>query len=170
MFNSSTEKKLPVGLIYCWKKRKKSKIILDVCRIRMCFLGSGRYIYIELGKQELGQAILEYNCVLHSNHFHPSFQFYVDTFHTSHIRAIPCQRSKKKGQCQKVDFFNEMWKIIGQIDDFDRFLNNSCNLGVFLAKNKKYPKMTVLKKWKLKKNVFFWRLNNLFQISYIFFL
>ena len=44
-----------------------------------------------------------------------------------------------------------MWKIIGQIDDFDSFLNNSCNLGVFLAKNQKYPKMTVLKKWKLKK-------------------
>ena len=44
-----------------------------------------------------------------------------------------------------------MWKIIGQIDDFDRFLNNSYNLGVFLAKNQKYPKMTDLKKSKLKK-------------------
>jgi hypothetical protein len=32
------------------------------------------------------------------------------------------------------------------MDDFDRFLNNFCNLGVFLAKNQKYPKMTVLKK------------------------
>ena len=63
-------------------------------------------------------------------------------------RAIPCQRSEKKGQRQKVDFFYETWKIIGQIDDFDRFLNNSCNFGVFLAKNQKYPKMTVLKKWK----------------------
>jgi hypothetical protein len=29
---------------------------------------------------------------------------------------------------------------MGQIDDFDRFLNNSCNLGVFLAKNQKYQK------------------------------
>ena len=48
-------------------------------------------------------------------------------------------------------FFNEMWKIIGQIDDFDHFLNNSCDLEVFLAKNQKCPKMTVLKKWKLKK-------------------
>ena len=44
-----------------------------------------------------------------------------------------------------------MWKIIGPIDDFDRFLNNSYNLGMVLAKNQKYPKMTVLKKWKLKK-------------------
>ena len=33
-----------------------------------------------------------------------------------------------------------MWKIIGQIDDFDRFLNNSSNLGVFLAKNKNTQK------------------------------
>ena len=66
--------------------------------------------------------------------------------------AIPCQRSEKKAQRRKVDFFFiEMWKTIGQIDDFDRFLNNSCNLGVFLAQNKKYPKMSVLKKCKLKK-------------------
>ena len=36
--------------------------------------------------------------------------------------AIPCQRSEKKGQRQKVEFFfHEMCKIIGQIDDFDRF-------------------------------------------------
>ena len=47
-------------------------------------------------------------------------------------------------------FFYEMQKIIGQIDDLTVFFN-SCNLGVFLAKNQKYPKMTVLKKWKLKK-------------------
>ena len=40
---------------------------------------------------------------------------------------------------------------MGQIDDFDRFLNNSCDLGVFLAKNQQYPKLTVLKKGKLKK-------------------
>ena len=60
--------------------------------------------------------------------------------------AIPCQRSEKKGQRQKVDLFYEMRKIIWQIDDFHRFLNNSCNLGFFLAKNKKYPKITVLKK------------------------
>ena len=58
----------------------------------------------------------------------------------SHTGAIPCQRSEEKGQRRKVDFFNEMWKIIGQIDDFYRFLNNSCNLGVFIAKNKKIPK------------------------------
>ena len=58
---------------------------------------------------------------------------------------------RKKVNVEKWIFFNEMWKIIGQIDDFNRFLNNSFNLGVFLAKNKKYPKMTVFKTWKLKK-------------------
>ena len=58
---------------------------------------------------------------------------------------------RKKVNVEKWIFFNEMWKVIGQIDDFNCFLNNSFNLGVFLAKNKKYPKITVLKKWKLKK-------------------
>ena len=49
-----------------------------------------------------------------------------------------------------------MWKIIGQTGDLERFLNHSCNLGMFLAKKKKYPKMTVLKEWKLKKkNIYF---------------
>ena len=38
-----------------------------------------------------------------------------------------------------------------QIDDFGCFLNNFCNYGVFLAKNQKYPKITVLKKLNLKK-------------------
>ena len=57
---------------------------------------------------------------------------------------------RKKVNVKKWIFFNEMWKIMGQIDDFDRFLNNSCDLGVFLAKNQKYQKMTVLKKWKLR--------------------
>ena len=38
---------------------------------------------------------------------------------------------RKKVNVEKWIFFNEMWKIIGQIDDFDRFLNYSCNLGVF---------------------------------------
>ena len=78
---------------------------------------------------------------------------------------------RKKVNVKKWIFFNEMWKIIGQIDDVDRFLNNSCSLGVFLAKNKKYRKMIVLKKWKLKKtrkkNL---RLKNFCQISYITFL
>ena len=79
-----------------------------------------------------------------------------------------------KGPRKKVNVkkcFNEMWKILGQIDDFYRFLNNSCNLGVFLAKNQKYPKMTVLKKWKLKKRrKKNFRLKKLCQISYIIFL
>ena len=44
---------------------------------------------------------------------------------------------RKKVNIEKWIFLNEMWKIIGQIDDFDRFLNNSYNLGVFLAKNQK---------------------------------
>ena len=49
---------------------------------------------------------------------------------------------EKRSTLKSGFFFNEMWKIIGQLDD---------NLWVFLAKNKKYPKMTALKKWKLKK-------------------
>ena len=57
-------------------------------------------------------------------------------------RVIPYQRSEKKGQHQKVDFFYEMWKIIRQIDDFGRFFNNFCNFGVSLPKNQKYPKIT----------------------------
>ena len=81
---------------------------------------------------------------------------YATTLFYQSIRAIPCQTSEKMVNVKKWIFFNEMWKIIGQIDDFDRYFNNSCNLGVFLAKNQKYPKITVLKKWKVKKkNVFF---------------
>ena len=57
---------------------------------------------------------------------------------------------EKRSTSKSGFFFNEMWKIIGQIDDFDRFLSNSCNLGGFLAKNQKYLKNTVLKKWKLE--------------------
>ena len=40
---------------------------------------------------------------------------------------------RKKVNVKKWIFFNEIWKIIGQIDDLDRFFKNSCNLGVFLA-------------------------------------
>ena len=39
--------------------------------------------------------------------------------------------SEKKGQRKKVDFFDEMGKIIMQFDYFDHFLNNFWNLGVF---------------------------------------
>ena len=39
-------------------------------------------------------------------------------------RAILCPRSEKKGQGQKVDFFDELWKIIGQFDDFGHFIIN----------------------------------------------
>ena len=38
---------------------------------------------------------------------------------------------EKRSTSKSGFLFNEMWKIIGQIDDFDSFLNNSCNLGVF---------------------------------------
>ena len=81
---------------------------------------------------------------------------------------------RKKVSVEKWIFVDEMWKIIGQSDDFGRFLNNFGNFGVFLAKNRKYPKITVLKKWKKKKKKkkkkhFFFRLNNLFQIIYISF-
>ena len=63
------------------------------------------------------------------------------TFGRFHVKG-----PRKKVNVKKVDFFYEMAKIIGQIDDFDVFLNNSCNLGVFLAKNQIYPKITVLNK------------------------
>ena len=71
------------------------------------------------------------------------------------LRRFHVKGPRKKVNVKKRIYFNEMWKIIGQIDDFDRFLNNSCNLGVFLVKNQKYPKMTVLKKWKFKKKMYF---------------
>ena len=45
-----------------------------------------------------------------------------------------------------------MWKIIGQIDNFDSFLNNSYNLGVFLAKKSKIPKSDCFEKVKIEKN------------------
>ena len=70
---------------------------------------------------------------------------------TVHNRAIPCQRSKKKGQRGKLNFYNEIWKIIRQIYDFGRFSNNVWNFGLFLTKYQKYQKLTVLTKWKLKK-------------------
>ena len=50
---------------------------------------------------------------------------------------------RKKVNVKKWIFFNETWKIIGQIYDFDRFLNNSCILGVFLAKRR-----NKIKEWK----------------------
>ena len=40
---------------------------------------------------------------------------------------------------------------MGQIDDLDRFLNNSCNLGVFLAKIQKIPKNYCFEKVKIEK-------------------
>ena len=83
--------------------------------------------------------------------------------------AIPCQRSEKKGQCQKDDFFDEMWKIIRQIDDFGRFLNNFCNFGVFLAKNQKFKKHC-FEKVNIERIFYLKRLNNLFQIADISFL
>ena len=84
--------------------------------------------------------------------------------------AIPCKRSEKKGQRQKVDFFYETWKIIRQIDDFCRFLNNFGNFWVILAKNKKYPKMTVLEKWKLKNKNKIVKIEQLFWKIHISFL
>ena len=50
-----------------------------------------------------------------------------------------------------MDFFYEMWKIVGQIDDFDRFWNNSYNLGVFLVKNQKYQKNDCFEEVKIEK-------------------
>ena len=74
----------------------------------------------------------------------------------------------KKVNVEKLIFFDEIWKIIRQIDDFGRFLNNFCNFGVFLAQNEKHPKMTVLKQWKLKKYNYFFFLNFHFFKTVIF--
>ena len=60
----------------------------------------------------------------------------------------------EKRSMSKSGFFWWNVKDNRQKDDFGRFLNNFCNFWVFLANNPKYPKMTVWKKWKLKK-VFF---------------
>ena len=112
----------------------------------------------------------------------PNFSFYsfflwwfFQMFIRTHVCFVEGQfhvkGPRKKVNIENWIFFYEMWKILWQIDDFDCFLNNSCNFGAFLAKNLKYLKMTVLKKWKLKiKMFFFLRLNNLLQISYISFL
>ena len=64
---------------------------------------------------------------------------------------------REKGQHAKVDFFYERRKIRGQTDDFDRFLNNSCNLGVFFSQKSKIPKNYCFEKVKIEeeKNVFF---------------
>ena len=45
-------------------------------------------------------------------------------------------RFNVKGPRKKVNVKKWIGKIIGQIDDYDRFLNNSRNFGVFLAKKK----------------------------------
>ena len=80
---------------------------------------------------------------------HPPY-YYPPTNATT-LLGNSMSKVREKRSTSKSGIFYEMWKIIGQIDDFDRFLNNSCNLGVFLAKNQKYPKITVLNKWKFKK-------------------
>ena len=56
---------------------------------------------------------------------------------------------RKKVNVKKWILFDEIWKIIRQIDDFGRFLNNFCNFGVFLAKNQKSPKNDCFKKVKI---------------------
>ena len=79
--------------------------------------------------------------------------------------AIPCQRFEKKGQHQKVDFFDDIGKIIRQMDDFGHFLNNFCNFCLFLAPKKKIPKNDCFEKVKIEEKSFFFykRLNNLYH-------
>ena len=55
-------------------------------------------------------------------------------------------RDKRSMSKSIICFVEEMGKIIRQMDDFGPFLNNFCNFRVFLDKNQKYPKITVLKK------------------------
>ena len=70
-------------------------------------------------------------------------------------RYVTYGRFHVKGPRKKVNV--KKWIFLWNVKDnranwwFWPFLNNSCNLGVFLAKNQKYPKITVLKKRKLKK-------------------
>ena len=85
-------------------------------------------------------------------------------------QSAPLGRFHVKGPRKKVNvekwiFFDEICKIIRQFDDFGRFLNIFWNFGVFLAQNEKYPKMTVLKKWKLKKNICFF-LDSTYSFKY----
>ena len=44
-----------------------------------------------------------------------------------------------------------MWRIIGQIDDFDCFLSNSCNLGGVFSQKSKIPKNDCFEKVKIGK-------------------
>ena len=62
---------------------------------------------------------------------------------------------RKKVNVKKWIFFYEMWKIIGQIDDFGRSLNIFCNLGVFLAKIKNTQKLLFWKSENKENKVFF---------------
>ena len=84
----------------------------------------------------------------------------VCSFHKRYLKSAKGQfhvkGPRKKVHVEKWIFFNEMWKIIGQINDFDRFLNNSYNLGVFLAKNKNTQKWLFWKSenWKKEEKKF----------------
>ena len=48
---------------------------------------------------------------------------------------------RKKVNVKKWIYFDEMLKIIRQFDDFDRFLNNFWNFGVFSPKMKNIQKL-----------------------------
>ena len=73
----------------------------------------------------------------------PPREHFRPTFGRFHVKG-----PRKKVYVKKWIFFNEMWKVIGQIDNFDSFLNNSYNLGMFLAKKSKIPKNDCFEKMK----------------------
>ena len=76
----------------------------------------------------------------------------------NYLGAIPCQRSEKNCQRQKVDFFDKMWKLLRQIDDFGRSLINFCNWWVFFSQKSKIPKKLLFWKSKnLRRNFFFFK-------------
>ena len=60
---------------------------------------------------------------------------------------------RKNVNVKKWIFFDKIWKIIMQYNDFLAILIFFCNFWVFLAKNENHPQMTVLKKWKLRKKI-----------------
>ena len=59
---------------------------------------------------------------------------------------------EKRSTLKSGFVFDKILKIIRQVDDFGRFLNNFCNFEVFLARNKKnIPNNDCIEKVKIEK-------------------
>ena len=110
----------------------------------VCYSSRSKGRWTISSNQYLTLALLLYSslCLLLSLYF-PLFLFFAIVFHV---------KGPKKKSTSKSGFFvvDEMWQTICQFDDFDNFFNNFCNWEVFLTQKEKYPKITVLTKWKFK--------------------